>query len=44
LPASLVPNAWRGNVNSPAAAGDEYIVKPIRPKMLKKRVLHWMAK
>ncbi len=26
------------------AAGDDYIVKPIQPKMLKKRLLHWMAK
>ncbi len=25
-------------------AGDDYIVKPIQPKMLKKRLLHWMAK
>jgi CheY-like chemotaxis protein len=27
-----------------AATGDDYIVKPIQPKMLRKRLLHWIAK
>jgi len=31
-------------LNAMKAAGDDYIVKPIQPKMLKKRLLHWMAK
>jgi DNA-binding response OmpR family regulator len=31
-------------LNAMKAAGDDYIVKPIQPKMLKKRLLHRMAK
>jgi len=37
-------NSKDGILKAMAATGDDYIVKPIQPKMLRKRLLHWIAK